>query len=374
MSSGQSGRVPVILTLNGAVGSIEIRGGGPGGLMPGGRMTCQPKILKSSHRRHVEKNHRLQGMIAPSSVGSGSSTDVVIGSMKSAAVDELEVVDEGGEVIGPGVNVVISPSEFVRVMGVEIPVGTVMTPLVSEMMVCPSELVVVVGDGGAVVSVELLGGDKVEDRPEGTNVNVSFPTVVVNRVVIPVGNVTASSVLEMTVLESELTIVVSLEGGVVDAEGVNVNVWPLDVKVMGVLMPVGMVKVASELVMTVSPFEFVETDVSGGDVGTEVVSVPDGPVVGDGVNVNVWSPEVTTVTEDIPVGIVNFAPELVIIVCPFEFVVCGGPVFDVVGEPELLPLDSDGVNVNVWSPDVMTTGVVRPVGITKVAPELVTIV
>lgn len=48
---------------------------------------------------------------------------------------------------------------------------------------------------------------------------------------------------------------------VVEGEGMNVKVWSFEVIVVGVDMPVGMVKVAPELVMIVCPFEFVD----GGD-------------------------------------------------------------------------------------------------------------
>ena len=73
-----------------------------------------------------------------------------------------------------------------------------------------------------------------------------------------------------------------------------------------------MVNVAPELLMTVSPFEFVEGEVSVDEV--------DIPVDDDGVKVNVWLPEVIVTREEIPVGIANVTPEVVTMVCPFELV------------------------------------------------------
>lgn len=140
---------------------------------------CHPKMPKSSHLMHILKNHSVQGMIVPSSIGWGPFTGVVIGMMNPTALDELEVVEEGGEVMGPGVNVVIWPSELVNVIGVEMPVGRVNTPLVSEMIVSPLELVVVVADGGGAVVLEAPLDEDVEEllllgdeKPDGTKVMV----------------------------------------------------------------------------------------------------------------------------------------------------------------------------------------------------------
>lgn len=76
------------------------------------------------------------------------------------------------------------------------------------------------------------------------------------------GRVTAPSVFEMTLWESELTKVVwlntSVEEDTVEESGINVNVCPLDVIVVGAVMPVAIVNVAPEVLTTVSPFELVD--------------------------------------------------------------------------------------------------------------------
>lgn len=67
--------------------------------------------------------------------------------------------------------------------------------------------------------------------------------------------------------------------------------------------------------------------------------------MGDGVNVNVWSPEVMMTGVDTPVGMVKVAPEVVTMVCPREFV--DGRGCKVEEEEELLGVAGEGVKVSV---------------------------
>lgn len=60
-----------------------------------------------------------------------------------AIVEEVEVVVVGALTGDVGLNVTVEPPGSVITLAVEMPVGKVTTPDVSEMMVCPRVLVVV---------------------------------------------------------------------------------------------------------------------------------------------------------------------------------------------------------------------------------------
>lgn len=99
-------------------GGIDIVGGGPGGTIPGGFTMTQPNMSRSSHRMQIVKNHKLQGMTVPVSVGLGSSTGVVTGMIQPPSADDSVVVVGGAvteaSVDSGGFIVVTCPSDKVE--------------------------------------------------------------------------------------------------------------------------------------------------------------------------------------------------------------------------------------------------------------------
>lgn len=79
-------------------------------------MNFQPRMSVSSQSIQSEKNHRLQGIMVPSSSAFGSCTEVVMGNRPRGVVEVELVLLEGGEVTGPGEKVVTTPSDRVIVV------------------------------------------------------------------------------------------------------------------------------------------------------------------------------------------------------------------------------------------------------------------
>lgn len=154
--------------------------------------------------------------------------------------------------VGCGGNVNVCPS-VVNVEGVVRPVGAVnvsdpmmMTPEL-EITVCPSGSVKVVGRSGGAVVCEV-----------GRKVKVWSSVVTVVRLVRPVGAVKVSDPimitpeLDITVCPSGSVNVVGRSGGDVlcELDGRNVKVWPSVVTVVGLVRPVGAVKLSDPMIIT----------------------------------------------------------------------------------------------------------------------------
>jgi hypothetical protein len=143
-------------------GGIEMGGGGPGGRTPSGRSSSQPNISVPFQSRQKSKNQKEHGILVPLDVDSGAVTDVVTG-INSTAPDEdvlLDVEVPEGKV-GAGVIVVGAPLGSVVTISVVIPVGSVMTPSLFEMIVSPAESVVGTPVIPRVIVVETPSGSVV---------------------------------------------------------------------------------------------------------------------------------------------------------------------------------------------------------------------
>lgn len=183
-------------------------------------------------------------------------------------VDEPSGGDVSWELEGGGRNVKVSPSVvtivgLVRLGGTEIVSDPpIMMPPELEITVCPSGSVNVVGPSGGEVFWEL--------KDDGRNVNVSPFQVVVMGVLIPVGTVRVepsriSKPLEETTTRPSGSVKVRAGGGTDDElpieVGKKVNVSEFQVVLSGAVSPVGTVKVLPSKM--IKPPEEITTRPSG---------------------------------------------------------------------------------------------------------------
>lgn len=146
--------MPLMSTVIDSSGGKVIGGGGPGGRTPSGKLNSHPPMSMSIQSMQRLKNQRLHGMTVPSSVALGASTEVVTGKIRpSGASDVVVVGDTLREFVGDavGTKVTEDPSDKVMTLSVVIPVGTVTALELSEIMVRPSEFVVVSIGGGSTL-------------------------------------------------------------------------------------------------------------------------------------------------------------------------------------------------------------------------------
>jgi len=141
-------------------------------------------MLRSSHRRQVTKNQRLQGITVPPCVGLGDGTGVVTGNRKPTGV----VVD-----VVVNLEVIDFPSGNVVASGVVMPVGNVKTPSVLDITVSEAEF----NNVTSFPEFNVVTNPIVVVSPSGR--------VVVNGVVMLVARVMTPPVFEMTVSDTELT-------------------------------------------------------------------------------------------------------------------------------------------------------------------------
>lgn len=164
--------MPLMSTVIDSSGGKVIGGGGPGGRVPSGRLNSHPPTSMSIQSMQILKNQRLHGMTVPSSVAFGASTEVVTGKIKPIGTSDVVVVgctlmESVGNAVGT--NVTEDPPGRVMTLPVVMPVGMVTASELSEMIVRPSEFVVVsIGSGRTL----LVPGGVTLMVPEGTTLVV----------------------------------------------------------------------------------------------------------------------------------------------------------------------------------------------------------